>query len=148
MGGQKSSNSINGWSHSVQQGLSSLRDTQILADQLTLSQPRGEIILDPRIFRPSYNPARPVVLGVTGGAMASPDFGRSVNPVSTRVGANYAHQIILAPLDFQTFLRPALLSNVKVNFRGSSFFHWHKHFSYKNRGTHVRLIPLKNCKKV
>ena len=37
----------------------------------------------------------------------TPDFGRSVNPISTRGGgANYAHQIILAPPDFQTFLQP------------------------------------------
>ena len=56
-------------------------------------------------FKSSMNPKsnkRPVVAGV---AMAPPDFGRSVNPISTR-GADYAHQIILAPPDFQTFLRP------------------------------------------
>ena len=40
-----------------------------------------------------------------GGVMAPPDSGRSVNPILTR-GAGYAHQIILAPPDFQTFLRP------------------------------------------
>ena len=38
--------------------------------------------------------------------MTPPDFGRSVIPISTRVG--YAHQIILAPPDFQTFLRPCV----------------------------------------
>ena len=45
-----------------------------------------------------------------GGGATPPDFGRSVNPISTRagVGADYAHQIILAPLDFQTFLRPCI----------------------------------------
>ena len=48
---------------------------------------------------------RGVVPGGAGGAMAPPDFGRSVNTISTR-GAEYAHQIILAPPDFQTFLRP------------------------------------------
>ena len=99
------------------------------------------------------------VPGVAGGVMAPPDFGRSVNPISTaglsstgvpgvpwhpqilveqltlsqlggadcahhiitgisgnsdlptalnqgRGGASCAHQIILAPPDFQTFLRP------------------------------------------
>ena len=49
---------------------------------------------------------RGVVSGGAWGAMAAPpDFGRSVNPISTR-GADYAHQMILAPPDFQTFLRP------------------------------------------
>ena len=47
----------------------------------------------------------PVAPGGAGGAMAPPDFGRSVNPISIK-GAYYAHQIILAPTDFQTFLRP------------------------------------------
>ena len=36
---------------------------------------------------------RPVVPGGAGGAMAPPDFGRSVNPISTRGGADYAHLI-------------------------------------------------------
>jgi len=36
--------------------------------------------------------ARGVVPGGAGGAMAHPDFGRSVNPISTR-GADYAHLI-------------------------------------------------------
>ena len=44
------------------------------------------------------------------GAMAPPDFGRSFNPISTRGrGADYAHPIILAPPDFQTFLRPCFI---------------------------------------
>ena len=35
---------------------------------------------------------RGVVPGGAGGAMAPPDFGRSVNPISTRgEGADYAH---------------------------------------------------------
>ena len=52
-----------------------------------------------------YNiPFRGVVPGGAEGAMAPPDFGRSVSPISTR-GADCARQIILAPLDFQTFLR-------------------------------------------
>ena len=33
---------------------------------------------------------RGVVLGGAGGAKAPPDFGRSVNPISTR-GTDYAH---------------------------------------------------------
>ena len=46
--------------------------------------------------------------GSAGDTMAHPDFGTSVNPISTggSQGADYAHQIILAPPDFQTFLRP------------------------------------------
>ena len=36
-----------------------------------------------------------------GATMAPPDFGRSVNPISTRK-ADYAHQIMLALPDFQT----------------------------------------------
>ena len=40
-------------------------------------------------------------LGVPG----VPNFGRSFNPISTK-GADYAHQIILTPPDFQTFRRP------------------------------------------
>ena len=46
---------------------------------------------------------RPVVPGGAEGAIVTPpDFGRSVNPISTK-GADYSHQIILAPPDFQTF---------------------------------------------
>ena len=41
------------------------------------------------------------------GAMAPPDFGRSVNPISTK-GADYAHQIILASPDFQTLRWPCI----------------------------------------
>ena len=35
---------------------------------------------------------RGVILGAAGGAMAPPDFGRSVNPISTR-GTDYANLI-------------------------------------------------------
>ena len=45
-----------------------------------------------------------VVPGDAGGAMAPPDFGRSVTPISTKGGR--LCQIILAPSDFQTFRRP------------------------------------------
>ena len=42
--------------------------------------------------------------------MVPPNFTRSVNPISTRApaggGTDYAHQIILASPDFQTFLQP------------------------------------------
>ena len=52
-----------------------------------------------------------VVRGVlpvgAGGTMAPPDFGRSVNPISTK-GADYAHQIILASPDFQTLRWPCI----------------------------------------
>ena len=59
---------------------------------------------------------RPVGAGGAGGFMSSPDFGRSVNPILTE-GADYAHQIILTPPDFKTFLRPCneyLTQNVFV----------------------------------
>ena len=55
---------------------------------------------------PVTNRLRGVVPGGAGGAMATLDFCRSVYYISTREGADYAHRIILAPPDFQTFLRP------------------------------------------
>ena len=45
-------------------------------------------------------------LSSPGGTMASPGFGRSVNPISTRGVEDYDHQITMEPPDFQTFLRP------------------------------------------
>ena len=39
---------------------------------------------------------RPVFPGGAGGARASPDFGISVNPISTR-GAYYPHPVLCAP---------------------------------------------------
>ena len=54
-----------------------------------------------------HRTARPVVHGDAGGAMVPPDFGRSVTLSQPR-GADYAHQILLAPPDFQTFRRPCL----------------------------------------
>ena len=46
---------------------------------------------------------RSVVPGGAGGAMATPDFGRSVNPISTRGTPNYYvlhwHPRILRPYD-------------------------------------------------
>ena len=55
---------------------------------------------------PAFN-YRPVVSGGAGGAMAPPDFGRSVNHISTGgdrlCPPNY---YVLAPPDFQTFRRP------------------------------------------
>ena len=47
---------------------------------------------------------RLVVPGGARGAMAPPNFGISVNPISTR-GVDYAPTSLLAPPDFQTFLR-------------------------------------------
>ena len=41
-------------------------------------------------------------------------FCRSVNPISIK-GADYAHQIILAPPDFQTFRRPCLVKRCVVS---------------------------------
>ena len=37
-----------------------------------------------------------------GGAAAPPDFGRSVNPISTRGGADYAHHSATCPPGFLT----------------------------------------------
>ena len=48
---------------------------------------------------------RGVVPGGAGGAMTPPDFGRSVNSISTR-GTDYAHLITTGTPDFQTFRRP------------------------------------------
>ena len=48
---------------------------------------------------------RPVVPGGAGGAMAPPDFGRSVNPISTKGGRlcppnnTYWHPRIFRPFD-------------------------------------------------
>ena len=48
---------------------------------------------------------RGVVPGGAGGAMAPPDFGRSVNSISTR-GQIMPTYLLLEPPDFQTFRRP------------------------------------------
>ena len=49
---------------------------------------------------------RPVVPWGAGGAMAPSEFGRSVNPISTK-GADYAdNNTTCPPTVFQTFLRP------------------------------------------
>ena len=59
---------------------------------------------------------RPLKSGGAGGAMASPDFGILVcnNPISTR-GSDYAPTSLLAPSNFQTFLRPAALVHQMVS---------------------------------
>ena len=56
-----------------------------------------------------FSECRGVVPGGTGVDMVPPAFGISVNPGLPYLnrwggGANYAHQIILATLEFQTFL--------------------------------------------
>ena len=59
-------------------------------------------------FQTSIKSWRTLFLEELRGVVCRPwggDFGRSVNPISTG-GADYALQIILAPLDFDTFLRP------------------------------------------
>ena len=48
---------------------------------------------------------RSVGAGGAGVAAVTPDFGRSVNPISTS-GADYSHHITTPPPDFQTLLRP------------------------------------------
>ena len=53
--------------------------------------------------------SRPVVPGGAGGAMASPDFGKSVNPISAR-GADQATRSLLAHKEFQAFLRPCTVT--------------------------------------
>ena len=50
--------------------------------------------------------------GGPGGPSPSPVFERSVDPISTR-GADYAHHIIIAPPDFQTFLRPCAVRSIE-----------------------------------
>ena len=64
---------------------------------------------DSRRLAASCSHYRGVVPGGTGGAMVTQDVDRSYNPISTKEGgADYAHQIILAPSDFKTFQRPCL----------------------------------------
>ena len=50
----------------------------------------------------------PVVSGGAGGAMARQILAGQLTLSQPR-GADYAHQIILAPPDFQTFRQPSLL---------------------------------------
>ena len=54
-----------------------------------------------------FSECRGVVPWGAGVDMVPPDFGISVNPTLSQPGgwANYAHQIILATPEFQTFLR-------------------------------------------
>ena len=58
-----------------------------------------------------------IVRGVVpGGAKEPSDFGRSINPISIRGGRLLgAHQIILAPPNFQVFLRPWLDVNFTLD---------------------------------
>ena len=46
-----------------------------------------------------YTRARPVASGGAGGAIVSPVFGQTVNPISTR-GADYAHHSTTSPPGF------------------------------------------------
>ena len=64
--------------------------------------------------------SRPVVPGGAGGA---PDFGKSVNPISAR-GADYATTSLLAPPDFQIFLRPSKVhrKEKRKKIQGCRFF--------------------------
>ena len=55
------------------------------------------------------NNSRGVVPGGTGGAMAHPDFGRSVNPISTRGDRLCPPNYYWHP-DFQTFRRPWIVT--------------------------------------
>ena len=76
----------------------------VIRTHMTISSVRLDV--DPAVC--TSLSSRPVVPGSAGGAMAPPDFGKSVNPISTRGwgGVDYAHQIIVAPSDFQNFQRP------------------------------------------
>ena len=49
-------------------------------------------------------------------AMAPPDFGRSVNPISSR-GADYTHQIILATRIFRPSCGPACNSLTNIEYK-------------------------------
>ena len=53
-----------------------------------------------------------VVPGGAGGAMAPPDFGRSVNPISTR-GTDYTHLITNGTPGFSDLLT-ALIKSIKI----------------------------------
>ena len=70
--------------------------------------------------------------------MAPPDFRRSVNPISTR-GADYAHQIILAPPDFQTFLQTWVWDQVQISKSSNqverAFKPWSRDFTVCKAGT-------------
>ena len=59
-----------------------------------------------RVTKFCMNTLRAVKARGAVGAMASPDFGRSVNPISIR-GVDYAHHIITCPPGFPDLL-PAL----------------------------------------
>ena len=60
-----------------------------------------------------------------GRAFASPNFGRSVNPIISiwEGGADYAHQMILAPPDFQPFLWPSNLMTLWIGKYNPNNFH-------------------------
>ena len=61
-------------------------------------------VLEISIFSLNHVISRGVVPGGVGCAMAHPDFGRSVNPISTK-----RDRLLLAPPDFQTFRRPCMI---------------------------------------
>ena len=52
-----------------------------------------------------------------GGAMTPPDFGKSVNPISTKVGGRLGPPNLLAPPDFQTVLRPCTTPSRSLFYR-------------------------------
>ena len=56
------------------------------------------------LFKRHRLDSRPVAPGGAGGAMAPPDFGKSVNPITTRE-TDYVPTSLLAPPDLQTFLQ-------------------------------------------
>ena len=58
------------------------------------------------------------------GCQAPTDFGRSVNPILTPWGggADYAPQMIMAPSNFQTFLRPCPESKGPPHYEGEVDF--------------------------
>ena len=61
--------------------------------------------------RPS---ARAVARGGAGGASAPPIFDSSVNPISTRGGADYAHHITTSPPGFSDLATALHNSSVHV----------------------------------
>ena len=71
---------------------------------------RGVIVSKPREKLELIEMAEPGCL---------PDFGTSVNPISTK-GADYAPYISTRPPDFQTLLDPCL-GNIKINFSLKTF---------------------------
>ena len=81
---------------------------------------------------------RGVVPGGAVGAMAPPDFGSSVNPISEE--HIMPTTLVMAPPDFQNFRRPCLLvyyimcvARIFISYAFNETIHWSAKFSGKLR---------------